>query len=113
MPVCCEKEELLNAVVFPLRQEFVQSSVKSFSLQAGRTGVTFILPSPHPELEGRSPKYAAPFRYPTGYSLGDESVRAQREVGPVLSQGPRREDQPRVSGEGLLHLGPGEFGKRP
>ena len=103
-----DHHDLGDAVVFPARQQLVHRTVEGFPAQ-GRG--PRIAPAPcarHSIAERGCPQDAELGRNPPGNRLGDEDVRAQRQMSAVLFECAHGEEEARVAREQPPRLGPGQ-----
>ncbi len=102
-----DQDELLDAVVLPLRQQLIDGSVQGLPRKAAGPGELTCLGKPNAVLEGRGPQDARSGRGRIRYRAGNVEVGAQWQVRASVVQGPHRQEQSGIPGQYALYLRPG------
>ncbi len=108
-----QEDELLNPMVLPFRQQFVQSPVKCFPLDACGPGIGLLPRVPDTIFETWCQENPGPSGYFLSHPLDDEGIGAQREMGPVLNEGTNGENEARIGGQDPSYFGPRQVAKGP
>ena len=103
--MCGDDHELLHPVILPLRQELVHGAVQRLPSEPGATceGTSA---DGHAVGERRRAEDLERTGHLAGHALCDDDVGPQREVRPVLLEGPDRKDQTWIAHERALDLAP-------